>query len=384
MNDEHATPKGAKGKSSPDASESQAVLQVERRDFVDLVPTSRERVQSMRGFDPIYTDIVDYIIRCTHMIWDERNVGLIYSHYTHNCVAYSSLGTVYNREDVVRETIQRIVELPDRRGMATQVIWRGDDVNGFYTSHLVTGTGRHTEYGMYGRPTGRTFVARTIADCMILENRIYREWLVRDNMALIVQLGLDPHAVATDVARKQFEKGQTVLELGDNRRLLGQYPPEATADTSIAHNDTERKLLEWLHEIYNQRMFGKIAQIYAPNVQWHGPLMRELYGIAAVIQQTMRLVAMVADGAFLPQHICSNVCEEGGEKVAVRWILDGHHLGYGTLGAPTGHKLFVMGMSHFHIVDGKIVDEWVVYDDLSLLVQIKLGDMARAAPAVVS
>jgi hypothetical protein len=182
---------------------------VERRDFTDLVPTNRPRVQSLRGFDECYTDIVDYIIRCTHRIWDERDVGLIYTHYTHNCVAYSSLGTVYNREDIVRETIQRIVELPDRRGLATQVIWRGDDVSGFYTSHLVTGTGRHTEYGMYGPPTGRSFVARTIADCMILENKIYREWLVRDNMAMIVQLGIDPVAFARDMARKQFEKGQS-------------------------------------------------------------------------------------------------------------------------------------------------------------------------------
>ena len=47
-----------------------AVFQVERRDFTQLVPTDRPRVQSMRGFDPIYTDIVDYIVRCTHRIWD--------------------------------------------------------------------------------------------------------------------------------------------------------------------------------------------------------------------------------------------------------------------------------------------------------------------------
>jgi predicted ester cyclase len=376
---EDSTPnKPAKTSARADSSAPRAVLQVERRDFTDLVPAQRERAQSMHGFDPCYTDIVDYIIRCTHRIWDERDVGLIYTHYTHNCVAYSSLGTVYNREDIVRETIQRIVELPDRRGMATQVIWRGDDVNGFYTSHLVTGSGRHTEYGMFGKPTGRTFVARTIADCMIHENKIYREWLVRDNMALIVQLGLDPHAVATDMARKQFEKGNTVVEIGENRRMIGQYPPADKADTSIAHNDTEVQMLEWLHHIYNKRMFGKIESIYAPNVQWHGPLMRELFGVAAVLQQTMRLVAMIPDGYLVPQHICSNRCEEGGEKIAVRWVMDGHHLGYGSLGAPTGHRLFVMGMSHFHVIDGKIVDEWVVYDDLSMLVQLKLAEMAGA------
>ncbi|CAN5513403.1 hypothetical protein BH10PSE4_BH10PSE4_35610 [soil metagenome] len=379
MSDDATPSKPSKSRAQPYPSDDKAVLQVERRDFIDLAPENRERVQSMRGFDDCYTDIVDYIVRCTHKIWDERDVGLIYTHYTHNCVAYSSLGTVYNREDVVRETIQRIVELPDRRGMATQVIWRGDDVDGFYTSHLVTGSGRHTEYGMYGKPTGRTFAARTIADCMILENKIYREWLVRDNMALIVQLGLNPHAFALNMAEKQFEKGQTIVEIGENRRIIGQYHPESKADLSLAHNDTEVQLLEWLHHIYNMRMFGKIHEIYASNVQWHGPMMRELFGVAAVLQQTMRLVAMIPDGIFVPQHICSNPCEEGGVKVAVRWIMDGHHLGYGTLGAPTGHKLFVMGMSHFHIIDGKIVDEWVVYDDLAMLVQLKLGEMARAA-----
>ena len=81
------------------------VLQVERHDFVDLVPEGRKRVQSMQGFDSVYTDIVDYIVRCTHRIWDERDVGLIYSHYTHNCVVYTAAKTMYDREEVVRDTI---------------------------------------------------------------------------------------------------------------------------------------------------------------------------------------------------------------------------------------------------------------------------------------
>ncbi|HBH14907.1 MAG TPA: ester cyclase, partial [Leclercia adecarboxylata] len=82
------------------------VLQVERRDFIDLVPEKRQRVQSLRGFDDCYTDIVDYIVRCTHKIWDERDVGLIYTHYTHNCVLYNALGTLYTREQVVQDTLQ--------------------------------------------------------------------------------------------------------------------------------------------------------------------------------------------------------------------------------------------------------------------------------------
>ena len=130
-------------------------MQVERHDYPDLAPAHGKRSQPMRGFDEIYTDIVDYIVRCTHKIWDERDIGLIYSHYTHNCLLYGTTGTLYTREEVVRDTIQRLVSFPERRGMATQVIWKGYEDDGFYTSHLVTGIGRHTQNGHLGSPTGR-------------------------------------------------------------------------------------------------------------------------------------------------------------------------------------------------------------------------------------
>ncbi len=70
-------------------------------------------------------------------------------------------------------------------------------------------------------------------------------------------------------------------------------------------------------------------------------------------------------------------------KVAVRWVMEGHHLGYGILQSlgehPTGKRAQVMGMSHFHYKDGKVVDEWTVYDELSLLAQVKLAQITDAA-----
>jgi pimeloyl-ACP methyl ester carboxylesterase/predicted ester cyclase len=377
MSDSKSGPKDG-GRSPQSEKAGGAVLQVERRDFPELVSEGRERVQSLRGFDDFYTDIVDYIVRCTHKIWDERDVGLIYTHYTWNCVAYTTLGTMYDRETHIRDTLQRLVEFPERRGMAQQVLWRGNDVDGFYTSHMTHGIGRHTQFGMYGKPTGRNFITRTVADCMILENKIYKEWIVRDNMGPLIQLGLDPHRFAAQLARKKVDAGEPLMDVLENRRMLGQNPPETEADVSIAHNDGEAQLLRDLHHIYNRRMFGRIEKMYAPNCQWHGPLMRELYGPAAVLQQTMRLVALMPDSAFVAQHICAVESEEGGTKYAVRWIMEGHHLGYGPLGAPTGHPLSVMGISHFHIRDGKIVEEWVVYDELSMLVQIKMAAMQQA------
>ncbi len=275
-------------------------MQVEKRDFVDLVPTGRPRSQSLRGFDQEYTDIVDYIVRCTHRIWDERDVGLIYTHYTHNAVVYASLGNSYTREEVVRATIQRLAELPDRRGMATQVIWSGDDEKGFYTSHLVTGTGRHTEPGPYGCPTGRTFTARTIADCLVFENRIYREWLVRDNMAILRQLGVDPHPIAERIATDQFAKGFRLEEIAENGHSLGQYPPAVETDISLATTETERDVLRWLHAVHNRRLYGTIRNVYAASAVWHGPNMRTFCGSAAILTQTLKLAAMIPDLVLHP------------------------------------------------------------------------------------
>ena len=376
MEDNHqlSASNGSEGESAS------TVLQVERHDYVDLAPTHRKRAHSMNGFDDIYTDIVDYIVRCTHRIWDERDIGLIYTHYTHNCTLYGTMGTLYDRESVVRDTIQRLVSFPERRGMATQVLWNGNDKDGFYTSHLVTGSGRHTQFGHYGPATGRTFVSRTIADCMIYRNRIYREWVVADNMAIIKQLGLDGEVLAEDAAKTLFDKGLEAVDIGENRRLVGQLSPEEEGDTSIANNDIETETLLWLHEVWNRRMFGRITKVYAPNAQYHGPKMVELYGPAAVLHQHLGLLGSIPDAVYTPQHICSNPCDEGGIKVAVRWVLEGHHLGYGhlsELGKPTGQRLQVMGITHYHYRNGHIVDEWNVYDEFSLLTQIKLGKMVE-------
>lgn len=378
---------GAKAAGELAPARLEKVMQVERHDFPDLAPVDGKRTQAMRGFDPIYTDIVDYIVRCTHKIWDERDIGLIYSHYTHNCVLYGTTGTLYTREEVVRDTIQRLVSFPERRGMATHVIWKGDENSGFYTSHLVTGTGRHTQNGHLGYPTGRTFTSRTIADCMIYENKIYREWVVADTTAILQQLGLDVQAYAERIAAAAFDKGMVSLDIGENRHMIGQYPPEAEADLSIASNDIERHTLRWMHDVFNRKMLGQIAQVYAPTAQYHGPLMAELYGVASIIHQTLGLIGSLPDAAFTPQHICTTPCEEGGEKVAVRWIMEGHHLGYGILnhlGAPTGKRVQMMGITHFHYKNGKIVDEWRIYDEASALVQVKLGQMADRKAAAIA
>ena len=51
-------------------------------------------------------------------------------------------------------------------------------------------------------------------------NKIIEEWLVRDNMGLVQQLGLDPDAVAQKQAEADQKKG---FSLSDFHANLGHY-----------------------------------------------------------------------------------------------------------------------------------------------------------------
>ena len=56
----------------------------------------------------------------------------------------------------------------------------------------------------------------------------------------------------------------------------------------------------------------------------------------------------------------------------MRWTLEGRHTGWSVLGTPTGKPLMVMGMSQFHLKAGRIVEEYTLWDELALRVQLKL------------
>ena len=94
-------------------------------------------------------------MRCTHRIWEEKNVGLIYTHYLHNAIVHTPYGTSYGREGVIASTVQMQAAFPDRRTFAEDVIWTGNDEAGFYTSHRITSSGRNLGWSAYGPPTGR-------------------------------------------------------------------------------------------------------------------------------------------------------------------------------------------------------------------------------------
>lgn len=346
-----------------------AVTEVGRHDISTLL-APRERTQPMRGFDPDYADIVDYIIRCTHRIWEEKAVGLIYSHYRHNAVVHTPSGTSYGCEAVVAATLQTMLAFPDRRLYGDAVVWSGDDVAGFYSSHRITNTGTNTGPTAWGPPTGRRCVWRGIADCVVLENRICEEWLVRDDMHLCRQLGFDPDAVARALAAGDAARGVAPEAGGDTGHGVGQRPPPSHPRPAAA--EVEAGVAWFLDEIWNGRRLDRVREMYAAHAVLHGPAGRKLHGVNEITRLPLQLLAALPDAAMAVEHV-NHVREAGrGVTVAVRWRLQGTHLGADLFGPPSGKRVQVLGISHLRLEDGRVAEEWTVFDELSVRRQVHL------------
>ena len=96
---------------------------------------SHIRRQAMAGFDSDYVNIIDYIVRITHRIWEQRDVGYIYDTYSHDATVWDDHGLQFGRDKIVADTLHTTNAFPDIRLVADEVIWAGDADAGFHTSH---------------------------------------------------------------------------------------------------------------------------------------------------------------------------------------------------------------------------------------------------------
>ncbi|GAC1384607.1 MAG: ester cyclase [Herpetosiphon sp.] len=329
---------------------------------------------SMRGFDADYVDIVDYIVRCTHKIWEEHGVGLIYTHYSHNPLVHTAYGITYGREEMITSTINYLAAFPDRKAYADDVIWTGNDVDGFHTSHRVTSIGHHTGYGSFAPPTGRRIFRRGIANCLVKENLIVEEWLVQDNMAVVRQMGLDPLAVVDAMIAEDQRNGVQPMysySVGHPERSNGQAEPERVPIATGDGFDIESFVRGHLHEIWNWRLFNKIAEYYVPNYLCYTVPNRIIYGIGDFRAYVMAFIVAFPNAKFNIDHLYWLGDAERGFRVATRWSLIGTHDGPSVYGKPTGKPVHIMGISHHLVQHGKFVEEWTILDELALLKQIR-------------
>lgn len=321
------------------------------------------RTQEMEGFEERFTDIVDYIVRITDEIWQDRAVGYIRDTYDANCAVYSSYGVTRTAEAVVRATIGGIAGAPDGDTNHLNVAWSGDDRAGFYTAHLGFGFATNSSPSDYGPATGRRYALRFAADCISTANKIHTEWLVRDNGAMVRQIGLDLDEAAQHVAAKEVIEPYIVT------------PPVPGATVERAERSSvEQWADELFGTVWNGRRFDRLAQYYAPNAIVHSGGARTVQGLASISALFLRILASIPDGEFLVENVSWSE-ETDGVIVAVRWVLAGTSAQGGILGhkLPVGRPVFMMGSSHLRLDGPRVVEEWTVFDEVAVMAMAYRG-----------
>ena len=132
--------------------------------------------------------------------------------------------------------------------------------------------------------------------------------------------------------------------------------------------EENRALARRSWEIVSQRNPDLIEEFYPPDFVWHEPD-RDIRGY----EQAKRFVSTFFQ-AFPDINISVEDVIAEGDKVVSRWTIRGTHQGETQeFGPPTGRQIELKGITIHRFEDGKIVEEWEIFDTLSMLKQLGLA-----------
>ena len=338
--------------------------------MLETILEASDRRQDMPGFDPDYLDFVDYILRCTHRIWEERNIGLCRTHYAQDVVMHTLTGPTRGAEAVVQSTIGALASSSDRQVIGEDVIWSQDPDGRLYSSHRLTSQMTHMgDDPVLGPATFLPIGATTIADCAVVENRIVEEWLVRDNGRAVLQVGKSNWAVAQAQAATD--------RAGDQQCFAWRAAAIAAirngSDVAVSPGHPAVTVIAMLRMAFVKDMLGEAAEGLSNIVEVRWPTGRIGVGRGYWIGCVTQLRAMLHDCAFAAQHVAARPNPDGSVALAIRWSLVGHHRGLGPWGPPSGRELLIIAVSHYRIEQGAITEEVTVFDELAVLRQVAGG-----------
>ena len=128
--------------------------------------------------------------------------------------------------------------------------------------------------------------------------------------------------------------------------------------------DNEALVRRFFEEFCNEHRAEVAYEVIADDYVSHGPHAPPAQGPDGV-QERVGLYQEALDGHWNVQEIIS-----AGDRVIARWIGTGTHRAELMGIDPTGKPISVEAISVFRIANGKIAEEWTVWDALGLLQQV--------------
>lgn len=313
--------------------------------------------------------LVDYILGITFEIWEQRGVELVNQYYGENTVVYGLDGVTRGAAQMIDGTNAMLAAYPDRLLIADDVIWSGSREEGYYSSHRIISPMTNNGPTLFGPATGKKVRIMTIADCVVEEGVITLEWLLRDNHALVTQLGHDPIDCAKIIAAGRNDESNAWIA-AEIDRLRDVGIPELGRTVSGPVSSTAEFALQVLANNWSHGDDQVAASAYSPYaVQHRSPI--ELYsGRESIAAHFAELRNGISVAGVSVDHIAVQPADSEGLHIAARWCVAGTHTGDYLGLAATDRPVYVLGSSHWRIEADKIALEWTVFDGLGVLSQL--------------
>lgn len=343
--------------------------------------------QSMQGFDPKFSDLTDYIIKITEEIWEGRGLDKIRDYYAEDVIIHTPSADITGVETTVQNTADMLEIFPDRCLLPHDVITSetktADGVD-YFSSHRIVSTMHHRGAGkdaVYGEPTGKGVIVFTIADCAARNNQIYHEWLVRDNLAIVKHIGLDPQEFASKMSISEKDLySYKYFNGGGGNGGANVGVSDAIEKYKLQHltAEAQQKVLRYLDFFVKLRTGESLEQIahiypkaYHRAVGLYLPGCIHDYGHAGAHNFFSSYAAALPDAELGIDEVTVVEDPQKPLRVAVRWLLKARHNGAGRFGEPSGKEITTVAITHSDLdpANGQITNEWNIIDELAILAQ---------------
>jgi predicted ester cyclase len=319
----------------------------------------------MKGFDPKFKDFPDYIIGITKEIWEDRGIATLQDYYASDIVVRMPGVVSAGNQGVIGATMATLSEFPDRTLLGEDVIWSGTPEAGMLSSHRILSTATHTGDGVFGKATGKKLVYRILADCHAVNNKIDDEWLIRDQGAIVRQMGWEPKQYVADLITREGGPEACVKPLTPANDIKGPYTGTGN------DNEWGVKYAEILTGLMGADM-AVVEREYDRAVQTEYPGGVTGHSYSSVDSFWMGLRASFPNAEFRIDHQIGRDDPMMPPRAAIRWSLHGKHDGWGVFGAPTGAEVYVLGISHAEFGPWGLRRECTLYDETAIWKQILL------------
>ena len=320
-----------------------------------------------------YRDVPDFIYGITREIWEDRGIGgKLDRYYAPDILLRAPTGLTTSNAGVTAQTLQTMHQFPDRQLVGEDVIWDDCGDGSFLSSHRLISVMRHQGDGSYGPASNRIVRSRIIADCWVVDTVVTEEWLVRDQAAFARCLGLSPRDLARRMVDGDIRRGLPVGFFVPEHDRKGRYAPRVTEDAEFA------RVVAGYERIWGRKETEAVRDLYFHGANLHAPGGETFCGHLDIDRFLLGYLASFPDAAFTVQSAQVNRDAGRPTRIALRWSLRGTHTGFGHFGPPTDAPVFVMGMSHVMLVDGRIAFEWLLTDEVSIWKQIIAQEESRA------